>query len=376
MGRSEKFFWDSSCPGLGVRALASGKRTWIFQYRDEHGRTRRLKLGSVSAIDLDEARVTARRKAANVAQGGNPSLDRRNQRAAGTVLEVIDAYLPYAESRQRSRTYAETKRHLRQHAKPIHHERIEAATRRDISALLERIKERSGPYAANRVRASLHAMWVWGLKTGRIETDRNPVTHTIRNPERTRERVLSNGELRRIWAATNDDSDYSRIVRLCLLTGCRREEMGSLRWNEIHGDRIILHRNRMKGGTTHEIALLPMISTTLPFRPTPPREFAFGADDTGFSGWSKCKTALDRRLDNTGDKLVPWSLHDLRRTFSTRLHDDGIAPMTIEALLAHKQQGVAAVYNRASFWSAKRAALTRWHEMLTDILSRHAGVPS
>jgi integrase len=63
-------------------------------------------------------------------------------------------------------------------------------------------------------------------------------------------------------------------------------------------------------------------------------------------------------------------LHDLRRTFSTRLHDAGVEPIVIEALLAHKQQGVAAVYNRASFRDAKRRALEQWHLLLTDVIGR------
>jgi len=62
--------------------------------------------------------------------------------------------------------------------------------------------------------------------------------------------------------------------------------------------------------------------------------------------------------------MPAWGLHDLRRTVSTRLHDAGVEPLVIEALLAHKQQGVAAVYNRASFRNAKRAALMRWHEVV------------
>jgi integrase len=66
--------------------------------------------------------------------------------------------------------------------------------------------------------------------------------------------------------------------------------------------------------------------------------------------------------------MSPWSLHDLRRMFSTRLHDAGVEPIVIEALLAHKQQGVAAVYNRASFRGAKRVALERWHSMLQAIV--------
>ena len=65
-----------------------------------------------------------------------------------------------------------------------------------------------------------------------------------------------------------------------------------------------------------------------------------------------------------GLEMPAWGLHDLRRTFSTRLHDASVEPIVIEAVLAHKQQGVAAVYNRASFRDAKRAALIHWHEIV------------
>jgi integrase len=93
----------------------------------------------------------------------------------------------------------------------------------------------------------------------------------------------------------------------------------------------------------------------------------FGRCGAGFSGWSRAKTALDAKLAKAGHCLTPWTLHDLRRTFSTRLHDAGIEPLAVEALLAHKQQGVAAVYNRAGFREAKRSALRRWHEILKQL---------
>ena len=76
---------------------------------------------------------------------------------------------------------------------------------------------------------------------------------------------------------------------------------------------------------------------------------------------------MDTKLAACGVHMPTWGLHDLRRTFSTKLHDAGVEPLVIEALLAHKQQGVAAVYNRASFREAKRSALTRWHEILAEI---------
>jgi len=368
-GQAEKLFWDAACRGFGLRALQSGRRSWVFQYRDEHGRTRRVALGDVSAVSLEDARDAARRTAASVAHGSNPSVERKQKRTAGTVLEVIEAYLPYAKGRQRPRTYKETERHLKRHTAPLHHDRAETVRRRDIATLLERIAERSGPIAANRVRAALSAMWTWGLRTGLIEADSNPVSFTIRNPERTRERVLSDDEVKAIWDATSDDSDYSRIVRLCLLTGSRREEIGGLRWDEVHADKIAFGPDRMKGKAAHEIAMLSMISATLLSRPDTAERCVFRKRGTGYSGFSDGKEKLDAKLRLAGVQMPPWGLHDLRRTFSTRLHDAGVEPIVIEALLAHKQQGVAAVYNRASFREAKRAALTRWHDILAGIVA-------
>lgn len=367
-GRKETFFWDAGFRGFGIRALRSRRRSWIYQYRDEHGRTRRVALGDVSTVSLEDARIAARRAAASVAQGSNPSVERKKKRAAGTLLEIIEAYLSHAKARQRPRSYKETERHLRVHATPLHHDRAEAIRRRDIAALLERVGGSSGPIAANRVRAALSALWSWGLRTGLIETDINPVAFTVRQPEKQRERVLTDFELKAVWDATQDNGDYSRIVRLCLLTGSRREEIGNLRWDEIQSDRIVFGPDRMKGKVSHEIALLPMTSTALPVRPEKAEGSVFGKRGTGFSGFSGSKEKLDAKLLEAGMHMPPWGLHDLRRSLSTRLHDAGAEPLVIEALLAHKQQGVAAVYNRASFREAKRSTLMIWHNLLTKVI--------
>ncbi len=321
-------------------------------------------LGDVSAVSLEVAREAARQKAASVAQGANPSVERKKKRTAGTVLEVVEAYLVYAKERQRSRSFSGTERNLRVHAAPLHHDRVETVRRGDIAALLGRIAESSGPISANRLRAALSAMWTWGLRTGLIDANNNPVAFTVRQPETPRDRTLSGAELKAIWDATDNGKDYSRIVRLCLLTGCRREEIGRLRWDEIQNDRIMFGPDRMKGNLAHEIPLLPMISSALPKRSDDARSSVFGRRGTGFSGWSKSKIDLDAKLAGLGTKIAAWGLHDLRRTFSTKLHDAGVEPLVIEALLAHKQQGVAAVYNRASFREAKSAALMRWHEIV------------
>ena len=373
-GKTEALFWDPNCRGFGLRALPSGRRTWLYQYRNEHQRTRRMTLGDVSAVSPEAARRAARLQAAKVAQGADPSAERKETRGAESLKSVIESYLQYAGTRQRPRSFIETKRHLLKHSAPLHHEPAEAVRRSQVAALLERLSKTSGPSAANRCRAALSAMWSWGLRTGHIEFDINPVTFTIPNPERSRSRTLTDEELRAIWSATEGESDYSRIVRLCILTGCRREEIGGLQWEEILADRLLIGASRMKAGSEHDVPLLPAIVAALPTRPEGANGKVFGRKQTGFSGWSNSKEALDLKLNKRDIEMQPWRLHDLRRTFSTRLHDAGAEPLVIEALLAHKQQGVAAVYNRASFRIARRDALERWHRLLLDITERGVGV--
>lgn len=367
-GKREALFWDASCRGFGLRALPSGHRSWIYQYRNEHKGTRRITLGDVTAVPLEAARRTARQLAAKVTQGSDPSAERKDKQAAASVLSVVEAYLQHAQARQRPRSFVETKRHLRKHAAPLHHERAEAVCRSDVAALLERVSKSSGPSAANRCRAALSSMWSWGLRTGLIRSDVNPVAFTIPNPERARDRTLNDAELRAIWSATAGGGDYDRIVRLCILTGCRREEIGGLQWDEVLEDRLLIGAGRMKAGEEHEVPLLPAISELLPAKTKASTGQIFGRNGTGFSGWSKSKAGLDTKMAEAGNRVLPWTLHDLRRTFSTRPHDAGVEPIVIEALLAHKQHGVAAVYNRASFRNGKRAALERWHVLLQRLI--------
>src|SRR5262249_41991204 len=155
----------------------------------------------------------------------------------------------------RLKTYRETVRYLRQGAKPLHHERADAVDRPMIARLVDKLATDHGPIAANRARAALSTMWSWGLKTGRIGGEANPVAFTIKQSEVSRARVLTDGELKAIWAATDGTHDYHRIVRLCVLSGCRREEIGGLRWDEIGSEWITIAAPRMKGGAAHEVAL-------------------------------------------------------------------------------------------------------------------------
>jgi integrase len=186
-----------------------------------------------------------------------------------------------------------------------------------------------------------------------------------------RERTLSEAELRAIWHGTATPADYHRIVRLLMLTGSRRDEIGSLRWAEVNlaERQIELPGERTKNARPHIIPLGPLAIEQLPAG-DPARAYVFGRKAArGFSGWSKAKRELDAIL---GSDAAPWRLHDLRRTVVTMMNERGIAPPhIIEAVVNHvsgSRGGVAGVYNRASYSSEKRAALLAWSEYVESIV--------
>jgi integrase len=230
--------------------------------------------------------------------------------------------------------------------------------------LLGEVETSSGPASRNRLRSALSAFFNWCVTEGLLET--NPVTGTAKAAEGgSRERVLTQGELRQLWRALGDDK-FSDVVRLLLLTGQRRNEIGKLQWGEIDLARklIVLASGRTKNGRQHEV---PLSAQALAIIEGMPRrnssDFLFGK--RGFSDWAAVKAKLDQRAG-----IAPWTLHDLRRTCATQLGELGIQPHHIEAILNHysgHRAGVAGVYQRAKYEGEMRAALQRWADWIEGI---------
>jgi integrase len=212
---------------------------------------------------------------------------------------------------------------------------------------------------------------VWAMGEGIAKE--NPVIGT-NTPEEAapRDRVLDAGEVAEIWAACRDD-DYGKIVRLLLLTGARRQEIGSLRWSEIDLEKAVvqLPPERTKNGHPHAIPLSPFALSIIGAARQVDRDFLFGHGPAGFRGWRNAFDALVERVREHRQKagglppMEPWTVHDLRRTFATGLGDLGVQPHVIEAALNHfsgAKRGVAGTYNKSAYQKEVAAALTLWAE--------------
>lgn len=389
-GKGETVYFDDGKPrervtGLALRAREGGSRKWVYFYRWA-GKQKKLTIGDATGITLDQARAKAREQHSLLTGNKNPIEVQRTERQARhirptAVESVMVDYLAARERDMKPRSHAEIKRHLEQHWKPLRALDLKAVDQGSVAAQLNAIERDSGPVARNRARSTLSALFTWAAAEG--HPVQNPVDATRKAAEKSRERVLADAELAAIWNGTDDTTDYAKIVRLLMLTGQRREEIGGLQWPEIEKDAqgrklIALPAIRTKNGRAHDVPLSSDALTILEgIHKTQGRPHVFGMGDGGYSGWSRSKGRLD---DSLG--LAEWTLHDLRRTMATRMADSpddgglGIQPHVIEAVLNHAsghKAGVAGIYNRSTYAAEKRAALEAWAKHLAVIVARAAG---
>ena len=375
----EKFFWDNELTGFGLRLRREDEgsrlhRCWIAAYRLK-GRYRRMTIGDYPKVSAEEARVAARKIFGRVAHGEDPMAERQAQRlgAARTLRAVIDDYLAMKQATLRPASLRGARLYLLGgYFKPLHASAIPDITRGDVAVRLNAIIRDSGPITARAARAALSAFFAWAWKQGIVEL--NVVAGTEDpGPGESRERVLKDAELAAIWRACGED-DYGKIIRLLMLTGCRRDEIGGLQRTEIGKDEkgkpiITLPAERVKNKRTHTLPLLPLVQSIIDsIEPRAGRDSLFGdRSSAGFTAWSAAKANLDSRLKG----VAHWRIHDLRRTVATKMADLGVEPHVIEAAVNHqsgRKAGVAGVYNRSTYEKQIKIALAKWEDHLRSLI--------
>jgi integrase len=366
-GKPDEVFWDDDLPGFGVR-LRGGAKRWIIQFRIGK-QQRRESLGDVRKVTLDDARSIARKRFASVELGIDPAADRAKAAAAATKATVTlglvaDRYLDAKRAILRPSTFKEATRYFTVQWQPLRDRQIDGITRADVAVRLQDIVKEHGRISAARARANLSAMYAWAM--GEALTDANPVvaSNDPGKGVKPRERVLADAELKTIWNVCDDD-DFGRIVRLLVLTGCRRQEIGSLRWSDVDFDTGVLTIPAERAKNHHALEL-PLPAAPLDIlQSTPHRgDYVFGNSGTGFTSWSIATKALRHRITKP---MAAWTLHDLRRSFRTGLGRLGVRPDVSELLIGHAKGGVEATYDRYSYEGEKRAALATWAEHIAAI---------
>nr|WP_276592716.1 MULTISPECIES: site-specific integrase [unclassified Methylobacterium] len=375
---------DATLPGLYFIIQPSGAKSWAVRYRHD-GRTRKLTLGAYPGLDLAQARAEGRAALHSVSLGQDPVAERKvvvPPPARDLIGSVIDSFIErHVKPRNRPRTAEETIRILRTKVLPVWDGRkIQDIGRRDVIELLDGIVDAGTPVAANRTLAALSKLFNWATDRGVI--DANPCVR-IKAPaaETSRDRVLSDEELRLLWrGCAKIGWPFGPFVQILLLTAQRRDEVAKMRRVELRegGKLWTIPGERAKNGQAHDVPLSSAAQSILGSLPRVAGQASYLISTTGnsgVSGYAKAKARLDAEMlalartdaadgvDPESIVLEPWRLHDLRRTASTGMGRLKIEPHVIEAVLNHRSgviKGVAAVYNRYQYLEEKRAALEAW----------------
>lgn len=370
------FLWDEDLKGFGVKIGATGSASYVLQYRmgGREAKTKRFTMGTHgSPWTPATARAEAARLLHLVGQGVDPvNADKERRR------EAVDlAFSSYAD---RFAVTCKGKgwrglvlRSLRLHLKPVFRDKpITKITRSDVSAAFDRMPEEQ---VANRrnVFSVLRRLFKWAVSRGDIPFSPMDGMETPR-PVTPRERWLTDDELRRVWAAApNTHRCFGPIVRLLMMTGQRREEVGGMAWEELfqYEREWRVPGTRTKNGkpTTVPLSSLALAQIDeIAGGGVWPRRGRFFSTSTGaaFNAYAKGKTKLDKLVDGDGgDPIAPWRLHDLRRTVATNFQKLGVRFEVTEAVLNHvgaSRSGVAGVYQRHDWREEKREALQAWSD--------------
>jgi len=392
--------------GLYFIVQPSGVKSWALRYRRKSdGKAVKHTIGSYPMLSLKDARSAATALRAEIERGADPHgakvvARRRAAEADDSFEAVVRRYITDRQSRgKRSWNWTarllglmvdgtanpgkcpplavmrdgSTDRHGRRRVSLVDRwgeRRIGDITDTDIIHALDQVSSHA-PVAANRLHAVLSAFFGWA-KGKRLVTV-NPCADLDRPAEeRPRDRVLEDGELRKVWLAAGElGHPHAGIVRLLILTGQRRNEIAHLRWNEIDLEARALHlpAARTKNARPHDVPLSAQALAII--AGLPPRlveaEHVFTVRRKPVKSFSHMKLLIDQ-----ASGVTDWTLHDIRRTVASGLQRLGVRLEVTEAVLNHRSgstAGIVGVYQRHDYANEKRDALARWADYVDPLVS-------
>lgn len=318
-------YWDTNLKGFGVR-VGKEKKTFVILV----GTDRRLiTIGSYPDMPLRDARSEAKERMIAEAKKG-----------VETPSDAREEFIEDCRRRLKKGTVEQYKSYLDYISLPLGE-----LTKTEIMRQLDAWSDK--PTAQNYAYATVRNYLNWCIDRGYIE--HHPLVRgRAPNKLRARSRVLTDEELGRVWRCTGDDT-YGHILRLLILTGQRRAEVWKLNPEQVNDGLITFHT---KGDNTNIIPVTPLIGKHLeaiPFK---------------FNNWGISKNRFDT------DCGVDFRVHDIRRTFASRLASLGVDVFIVERLLGHSLSKVMGTYQRYSFLPEKRDALLLWEahiEAITQI---------
>ena len=368
-------FWDRDLTGFGVRVYPTGGKVYVAQARGPDG-PKRVTVGRHDVLHADQARQRAALIIARIKAGEDPVPLPLAARANGgpTVADLAARYLEeHVEVKLKPNTQRQARGVLHRHILPaLGKMPLVAIERAQVVDLQQKLCDR--PVTANRAVKVLSHMYRLGEGWGMVPEGCDPCRSVEKYPERRRERFLTDAEFARLGRVLHEAVDSGSAspiavaaIRLLMLTGCRKNEILTLRWTDVDLEAGELHLGDAKAGP-RAVQLPPTavrLLEALPRREGCPWVFP-GEDREGrFSGGG-----LDHAWQTvrTHAELEDVRLHDLRHSFASRALALGETLPVIGKLLGHNDIETTARYAHLARDSIHEAAERIAGSVAADIL--------
>ncbi|MFC1628423.1 tyrosine-type recombinase/integrase [Gemmatimonadota bacterium] len=367
-GPIQQIIYEGELPGFGLRLHPTGKKSFIVRYRTRSGRQRYFTIAQYGVATVDEARKRAKKILLRVADGEDPQADKKHERAGLNVSEFCTLYIDrFAKHKKKS--WQEDQRRINKHIVPtIGNRKLLEVTRGDIESMHVKIGSEGGPVEANRVLALLSKVFALAIEWGNLPDGyRNPAQGIKKYPEQSRKRFVVKEEMPHLIAAINEEpSPYVRgALLLLLLTGCRRSELLSAKWEDIDRDRQVLRLLQTKAGKEQEVPLSSSALALLEMIPHQHENPYIFPSEVGEGGHlTTLKRSWKRIREKAG--MLDLTMHDLRRTVGSWLVESGASQALVGQVLRHSSLDATEIYTRTTNGAAA-IALERHGEEINRI---------
>lgn len=336
-------YYDGKIPGLALYVGSEGTKTFYF-YRKYKGQPLRIKIGRYPDMSIESARGKASALNADIANGINPLDEIRKAKKELAFGSLFDEYLT-RHARPYKKTWDQDQDNYNWYLKHWKNRPISRIWKKDIQSLHAKLGKENGHYTANRVLFLLSTVFNKGVEWGFCD-NANPAQGVKKFPEKTRERFLQADELPRFFEAlAKEPNDTIRdYFLISLLTGARRSNVLSMKWNEVNLDNATWTIPETKAGRRHLVPLTPEAIEILRNRQGKDGS-PFVFPSTGKSGHlGQQHKAWKRILKRAG--IDDLRIQDLRRTLGSWQAATGASLVVIGKTLDHSNVSTTAIYAR------------------------------
>ena len=367
--------------GMYAYVSTSGTISFRFDYRF-NDRRETLTIGKYGIISLSEARERLLNAKKLIDSGVSPTQQKKESKSALKNGECVgDWFLRYVDDAD----FADSTRKLRvdtfdRHAPSFANRKLTDITTQEIRSLCEKIKENGAPSAAVFVRDIFARTYQYAISKGmNVHNPAISISPSSIARFKARERALTANEIKVFLKYLELSEVYptsKKGLLLILLTLVRKGEMVNAKWSEIDFDSSVWHipAERMKARRAHNVYLSKQAVDILLYLKSFAENSTFILPARGKPSQAVAMSSLNRAIKKTIDLagkegviLDDFTVHDLRRTGSTILHEQGYNTDWIEKALAHEQRGVRAVYNKAEYQEQRKSMMQEWADYLDSL---------